>query len=224
MAKKSNTSFRLIMILTLVIAGLLAAIIILTQATKEDAQSFENMPDISGQPVLGEEDAPVTIVEFGDFKCPACKAWGESSYPQLVKDYVDSGKVKFVYINVLFHGQESALGAAAAEAVWKQNPDVYWDFHKQLFEEQPSANHNSQWITTEKLIEIASNMDGIDMEQFKADLTSQEIVDAVRLDSDLTDEFKVAMTPTIMVNDQALTDPFDYEKMVEIIEQELDGE
>ncbi len=224
MAKKSNNSFKLIMILTLVVVGILAAIIILTQATKEDAQSFENMPDISGQPILGEEAAPVTIVEFGDFKCPACKAWGENVYPQLVKDYVESGKVKFVYINVLFHGQESALGAAAAEAVWKQNSDAYWDFHKQLFDEQPSANHDSQWITTDKLIEIASNTDGVDLEQFKEDLTSQDIVDAVRLDSELTEEFKVEMTPTIMVNDQALTDPFDYEKMVEIIEQELDGE
>lgn len=224
MSKKNNSSFKLIMILTLVIVGIFAAIIILTQATKEDAQSFEDIPDISGQPVLGEETAPVTIVEFGDFKCPACKAWGENVYPQLVNDYVDSGKVKFVYINVLFHGQESALGAAAAEAVWKQNPDAYWDFHKQLFDEQPSANHDSQWITTDKLIEIASKTEGVDIERFKEDLTSQDIVDAVRLDSELTEKFKVEMTPTIMVNDKALTDPFDYEKMVEIIEQELDGQ
>lgn len=224
MAKKSNSSFKLIMILTLVIVGLLAAIIILTQATKEDAKSFDEIPDISGQPILGEEDAPVTIVEFGDFKCPACKAWGERVYPELVQDYVDEGKVKFVYINVLFHGQESALGAGAAEAVWKQNPEAYWDFHKKVFDEQPSSNHDSQWITTDKMIELASNTEGVDIEQFKADLTSQDVVDAVRHDSELTEKFKIEMTPTIMVNDQALTDPFDYEKMVEIIEQELDGE
>ncbi|WP_243463044.1 thioredoxin domain-containing protein [Mesobacillus boroniphilus] len=44
---------------------------------------------------------------------PACKAWSQNFYPQLVKDYVETGKVKFAYINVLFHGEESKLGSLA---------------------------------------------------------------------------------------------------------------
>ncbi|MDA6082947.1 thioredoxin domain-containing protein, partial [Escherichia coli] len=77
------------------------------------------------------------VVEFGDFKCPACKAWGQNIFPKLVEDYVDTGKVKFSYINVLFHGDESKLGSVAAEAVYKQNPDSYWDFNKALFDAHP---------------------------------------------------------------------------------------
>ncbi|CAG9623678.1 DsbA family protein [Sutcliffiella rhizosphaerae] len=222
MANKNNPA-KILVIVTLIVAALIIAIVVLTQTNAKDETSFENIPNTEGQPVLGQEDAPVTIVEFGDFKCPACKAWGENLYPQLVNDYVDTGKVKFVYINVLFHGQESALGAAAAEAVWKQSPEAYWDFHKTLFDEQPTANHDALWITPEKLVEVASNTEGVDIEQFRADINSQEIIDAVLLDSELTEEFKIAQTPTIMVNDKALADPFDYEKMKELIESELEG-
>lgn len=90
--------------------------------------------DLTGQPLLGEKDAPVTVVEFGDYKCPSCKAWGEMIYPQLVEDYVLSGDVNFSYVNVLFHGKESVLASLGAESVYKQDPEVYWDFHKNVFD------------------------------------------------------------------------------------------
>ena len=72
------------------------------------------------QPTLGSSNAPITVVELGDFKCPACKAWGENIFPQLIEDYVDTGKVKFSLVNVLFHGDESKLGSVAAEAIYKE--------------------------------------------------------------------------------------------------------
>ncbi|MEA3321498.1 MAG: thioredoxin domain-containing protein [Bacillota bacterium] len=225
MSKNNKSPFKLMVIVTLLIIGIIAALVIITnQDNDNDEKSLDNTPSIEGQPVLGEEDAPVTIVEFGDFKCPACKAWGENIYPQLIKDYVDSGKVKFAYINVLFHGEESALGAAAAEAIRKQNSDEYWEFHKKLFDAQPSANHDGLWITTDKVMEVASELPGIDMEQFKTDLKSQEIIDAVTHDNDLTEEFKISQTPTIMVNDKVLADPFDYDKIQSLIESELEGD
>ena len=132
--------------------------------------SFEKQPPIDGQPTMGESDAPITVVEFGDFKCPSCKAWGETIYPQLITDYVDTGKVKFSFINVLFHGDESKLGSLAAEAVYKQNPDSYWEFHKGLFKEQPDADHDSLWITREKINEVASAIPDIDLKQLQDDM------------------------------------------------------
>ncbi|OAB44747.1 hypothetical protein PGLA_04860 [Paenibacillus glacialis] len=66
------------------------------------------------------------MIEFGDYKCPSCKAWSEHLYPQLMKEYVDTSKVKFAYINVLFHGEESELASLAVESVFDQDPEAFW--------------------------------------------------------------------------------------------------
>ena len=225
MTKKQNSPFKLVMIITLLVFAVLAAIVVIGNKNSETSNDigFEKQPSIEGQPTLGQSNAPVTVVEFGDFKCPACKAWGENIFPQLIDDYVDTGDVKFSFINVLFHGDESKLGSVAAEAIYKQTPDSYWDFHKELFKEQPDADHDSLWITPDKINEVASTISDIDLNQLQEDMQSQSVIDEVNKDSALVDEFKVQMTPSIMVNGTMLEDPFDYEKIKSLIEKELEG-
>lgn len=219
--KKKRSGMKLAVLLTLVAVGILAAIVVLTN--QESTSSVETAGvDITGQPTLGESDAPVTVVEFGDFKCPSCKAWGEMVYPQLVADYVDTGDVKFSYINVLFHGNESVVGSLAAEAVYEQSPESYWDFHKALFAEQPAAaNHDAAWLTPEKALEVAAEFPAIDQAQMKADMEQQETMDKVDADKALVEEHGVAMTPTIVVNGQTLEDPFDYDAIKALIDEAL---
>lgn len=218
--KKKQSGMKLAVLLTLVAVGILAAIVVLTN--KQSASTVETTEvDITGQPILGESDAPVTVVEFGDFKCPSCKAWGEMVYPQLVADYVDTGDVKFSYINVLFHGNESVVGSLAAEAVYEQSPESYWDFHKALFAAQPAANHDAAWLTPEKALEVATEFPAIDQVQMKADMEKQETMDKVDADKALVEEHSVAMTPTIVVNGQTLEDPFDYDAIKALIDEAL---
>lgn len=199
------------MIITLAIIALITAIVVMNNNSESSETTFGKQPPIDGQPTLGDPDAPITVVEFGDFKCPACKAWGENIFPQLVNDYVDTGQVKFSFINVLFHGEESELGSLAAESVYKQNPDAYWEFHKALFKEQPSENHHSKWITTEKILEVANGISGIDTDKLRSDIKNNSEMSEVNKDSELVEEFDVQLTPTIMVNGTVIEDPFDYE-------------
>ena len=223
MAKGQNSSAKFAVIITLVTIGLISALVVLSNMSdKSEDLTFEKQPSIEGQPVLGKSDAPVTVVEFGDFKCPSCKAWGETVYPQLVKDYVDTGKVKFSYINVLFHGEESQFGSLAAETVFKQNPDAYWEFHKGLFNAQPE-DHDSLWLTPDKVYEVASGVPNLDVEKLKVDLEQFAEIEEVKKDSELVEEYKVQLTPSIMVNGKMLEDPFDYEKIKSFIEKELEG-
>lgn len=223
MAKQNKSPMNTIMIITLVVIGLVTALVIInnSQTTQSDA-TFEDQPSIEDQPTIGDENAPVSVVEFGDYKCPACKQWGEQIYPQLIADYVESGDVSFSYINVLFHGQESYLASLASESVYNQNPDVFWDFHKEVFNQQPS-NHNGEWVTTDKMAEIASGIDGIDAEQLRADIEGETYAQQVNVDEQLTQEFGVELTPSIMVNDTMVADPFDYEEITDLIEAELEG-
>ncbi|MDM5205796.1 DsbA family protein [Cytobacillus kochii] len=191
---------------------------------KDEYTSFENAPPIEGQPVLGKVESPVQIVEFGDFKCPACKQWGETIYPQLVEDYVDTNQVNFSYINVLFHGDESKLGSVAAEAVHLLEPDAYWAFHKGLFAKQPeSGQHDSVWLTTEVLEEVVAETTSIPLEDLLAEMKKSATIEAVNHDTSLVGEYEVQLTPTIMINDKMVTDPFDYDSIKRLIEEELEG-
>ncbi|MDO6449438.1 DsbA family protein [Oceanobacillus profundus] len=222
--KSKNSTMKILVIITTVVIVLGITLVVLNNNTNSEAgEKFAEQPPIEGQPVLGEDDAPVTVVEFGDFKCPACKAWGETIFPQLVNDYVDTGDVKFSYINTLFHGKESTLASMAAESVLHQSPEAYWEFHEGLFNAQPSENHDSSWITNEKIIEIANEIENIDVEELELALENETVVEEVNKDTELVEEFNVQMTPSIMINDIMLEDPFDYEAIKKLIDQELEG-
>lgn len=223
--KKSNSSVKLLVIITIAIIGLIVALVLLNNAKNPDgATSFSNTPNIEGQPIIGDKNAPITVIEFGDFKCPACKSWGENIYPQLEKDFIDNGNVKFAYVNVLFHGVESQVGSLAAETVLKQSPENYWSFHQALFAAQPAnQRHDEPWLTAEKVLEIVSEIDGIDVEQFEASFLDAEYVSEVEKDVQLIEEYEVNLTPTIFINNKMVEDPFDYEKIKSLIEKELEG-
>jgi len=205
---------------------LLAVIVTITSnQTPDKTEIVREEVDLTGQPVLGQDDAPITVVEFGDYKCPSCKAWGETIYPQLVEDYILSGDVKFSYVNVLFHGKESVAGAMAAESVYQQDPNVFWDFHKAMFDAQPESNkHDSLWITTDKILELASEMPSINQEQLKQDVEQKLTAEQVNIDKDLFTKHNVSQTPTININGITMEDPFDYEAIKEVIERELEAD
>lgn len=208
------------MIITLVVVGIFVGLAMVNNSDANQTR-FEKQPPIDGQPTIGDPDAPVTVVEFGDFKCPSCKVWGESYFPQLMQDYVDTGKVKLAYVNVLFHGEESILASLAAESVFKQNPEAYWEFHHGLFAEQAN-DHNARWVTPETILEVASNVEGIDTDLLADALENQAEMAEVQKDDALVKEFKVQYTPTIMVNDVLIDDPFDYEAIQAAIEKALE--
>ncbi|MFO1446161.1 DsbA family protein [Bacillus sp. Bva_UNVM-123] len=226
MTAKKNSSIKFIVIITLFIFASLTALVILNNKSTEKNNdiSFNKQPSLEGQPILGDLDAPVTVVEFGDYKCPGCKSWSETHFPQLMKDYVDKGDVKFSFVHVLFHGDESKVGSLAAEAIYKQSPESFWIFNKELFKAQPTnANHDEPWLTMDKVNEIAGTIPGIDLEQLKKDMQDQSVIDEVNRDTKLVEEFDVQMTPSIMVNGTMLEDPFDYNKIKSLIEKALEG-
>ncbi|MGG6447678.1 DsbA family protein [Pseudobacillus badius] len=217
-----------IVISTLVLFVAIIGFVLFLNREEEETVSettVKEHPPIENQPTIGETDATVSIVEFGDYKCPSCKAWGETIYPKLAEEYINTGKANFSYINVLFHGKESTLAALASESVYKQDPKAFWAFHKAVFAAQPaSQSHDDQWVTTEKLVEIAkAHAPNIDLKQLEKDINTQGTIEEVNKDDQLVKDFSVQFTPTIIINGTMLEDPFDYEKIVSLIEKELEG-
>ena len=214
---------QLLVLVTLVAVAIVAAFVVLTNQD-EPQQASETRGEhvsIQGQPTLGSSDARVSIVEFGDYKCPSCKQWGETIYPKLKADYLDGQDVSFSYINVLFHGQESILASLASESVYRQDPDSFWAFHKALYDAQPaSAKHDEVWVTEERLVELAEATTDVDLVAFADDLTEEStVLEQVSRDDGLVKQHKVAFTPSIMINGVMLEDPFDYETMERLIEE-----
>lgn len=224
MYKKDKTS-RSLVLYTLIIIAILAAIFTLNQVgekEKSDNQSMTESPSIKGQPVTGSEGAKISIVEFGDYKCPSCKAWGEQVWPQLKRDYIDTGLASFAYVNTLLHGEESRLAAQASEVVYMNDPESFWNFHKALFDEQPQANHDDLWVTESKVLEVAQVfIPDLDTEKFIEELNSVQIQEKLDQDRMLVNQFNIQQTPTIMINNMIISNPFDYESIRKAIDQEV---
>ena len=100
----------------------------------------------STQQSLGKDDAPVKVVEFGDFKCPACRTWDVTVLPRLKEEYIDKGKVQLYFINFPFIGKDSDLGAAAGEAIYKQDKDSFWIFYDEIYQNQKIRKNGLQKI------------------------------------------------------------------------------
>jgi len=227
MASKKGTKpggSRYFVLYTAIIIVAVVALFVINQQSKsgDGNESIGSAPSTVAQPVMGDTAAKVSIVEFGDYKCPSCKAWGETLWPKLKADYIDTGKATFSYINVLFHGEESKVGALASESMLKLHPEQFWDFHKKLFDAQPNEDHDSLWLTEEKVMETAkAAVPDLDEEALKATMATEEAAQLVALDEILVKQFSIQATPTIMINDVKIANPFDYAAIQAAIEQQL---
>lgn len=187
----------------------------------EDEQVFDSTPNLEGQPTVGNSEAPVSIVEFGDFMCPACNAWGEEIYPLILEDFIDTGDAQFGYINTPFHGQQSEKSSLAAESVYANAPDDYWDFHHGLFGEQESDNHHSEWVTDAVITEMVESHTSLNAEDVLSDIENETFSSELEKDANLNSEYSVQFTPTIFINNVMIQDPFDYNEITETINNEL---
>lgn len=144
--------------------------------------------------VRGKKDAPVTIVEFSDLQCPACR----STQPLLDEILtLASGSARLIYRQFpLRQVHKNALAAAkSAEAAAKQNK--FWEMHDVLFEKQTEWGEESD--PTARFESYATGI-GINLDQYKKDLASQSIEDPIVQDEADGNAIGINATPTFFVN------------------------
>ncbi len=113
---------------------------------------------IAGEPYIGKEDAPVTMAYWFDYQCPFCQRNEIDVMPQLVKEYVDTGKVKIVFKDFEFLSEDSQRLGKVARAVWDTAPDKFYQWHKAVFENQ--GKENTGWATDAKILSITTSVLG----------------------------------------------------------------
>ncbi|MBI2042822.1 DsbA family protein [Candidatus Pacearchaeota archaeon] len=108
-------------------------------AQQPDTQPSIVKASVDDDPALGNENAPITIIEFSDYQCPFCRKFWTETLPSIQKEYIDTGKVKFVYRDfplISLHPMATPA-AEAAECVRDSGGDeAYFKMHDKIFQEQ----------------------------------------------------------------------------------------
>lgn len=164
---------------------------------------------------LGDPDAPVTVIEYGDFQCPGCAAFATTVKPQLVNDYIADGQVYFVSRDLTGLGDESREAAIAASCALEQ--DMYWEFYDILYANQAGRDEGA--FSEERLIRMAELLE-MDVEAFEDCLGSDRFDDELEAMREMAVEDNVRATPTVIVNGVALEGPT-YEQLRQQIETAL---
>lgn len=168
--------------------------------------------------VRGGENAKVKITEFGDFQCPACKAY-EPIVRQISKEFGGKVVVNFKHYPLTSVHKNALLGARAAEAAGAQGK--FWEMHDWLYDNQESWGELPAAEAEAKIIAGAEKLK-LDMDKFKEDLNSKTLENKILAQQNEGIELGVIATPTFYINNKKLDPtPQDFAQFKKIIDAEL---
>ncbi len=169
--------------------------------------------DVSADPVLGPETAPITIVEFSDFECPFCKKFAHETAPVLRRQYGD--KIRWIFVNnplQSIHPKAFDL-ALASECAHEQG--FFWEWYDAMF--------SGQFGTNDEAVEAAGRAIGVDEERFNACYLNADHAAEVAADLKEAQKFYILGTPTFFVNGQRLEGALPAEIFAQVIDEILGG-
>lgn len=169
-----------------------------------------------GEWIKGEKEAEVTLIEYGDFQCPAC-----ANYEPIVERLLGEfpGKLRLVYRHfplISIH-KNSFASSKASEAASKQGK--FWEMHDVLYERQ------KDWENSSDVRNLFSNYAkelGLDEEKFKSDFDSKEIEEKINQDMASGRNLGINSTPTFILNGQKVQ-PRSYEEFKSLVENQIKG-
>jgi protein-disulfide isomerase len=181
---------------------------------------FDTVKNVSpdDDPWMGKADAKLTVIEFTDFQCPFCKKYFDESYQQIKKDYIDTGKIKYVLRDFpLEEHPQALLAAETANCAGKQNK--FWEMHDLLFTYQDAWSFKDNAADT--FNSYAKSL-GLDLNKFDQCEKSQDTLDEIEKDIKDGQLYGVNRTPTIFVGEKKIVGAQPYATTFKIvIEQEL---
>lgn len=175
-----------------------------------------DIPVRNGAPVMGANNAKVTIYEFSDFQCPYCERFYSDTFGQIKSQYIDTGKVKFIFRHypLSFH-QNAQKAAEAAECANRQGK--FWQYHDTLFE---NGKSDGTGLNADDLKKYAGQL-GLDQSKFNKCLDNNETASVVKQDTDNASASGVTGTPTLFVNGNKIVGALPYETFKAAIENAL---
>lgn len=179
------------------VAGFLAAYLLFQPKHELTQPPPTAPPALLDEPVQGAEDAPVTIIEFADFKCGFCLRHFVQTLPRIKEEYIQTGKVRYIYRNVPILGVQSRWAALAGECAHEQGR--FWEYHDKLF---TMAQQGQQFLRS-RLKAVAVEL-GLKSAQFDSCLDSAKYLAEVQEDFALGQNEGVTGTPAFLINGELL--------------------
>lgn len=160
----------------------------------------------------GKSEAPITIVEFGDFNCGYCARWAKEVLPKINEKYIETGKVKMAFVHFPILGADSMEAAEASECAAQQ--DRFWDYHTTMY------SNVGIGYTQANLTKLADQI-GLDTQAFEQCLSTFTDTSSIEDDIRLSQIMGVRGTPAFLVNGVPLAGAYPYEEFERIIDQLL---
>ena len=173
------------------------------------------LPDMA----LGDPKAPVTIIEYASMTCPHCAHFTETTFPDIKKKYIDTGKVRFIFREFPLDNLAAAV-FMLARCNAETNPDKYFAFIDTMFRQQRT------WAVEKPLEPLLtiSKQAGFTQETFNACLSNQKVLDGIEaMRQRGADKFKVQSTPSFFINGKLYTGALSVDDMSKIIDPLLKG-
>ena len=186
-----------------ILSGIIGAIIIIgsiaafssNNSNVEDGRTHGTVSTEMGSPILGDPDAPITIVEFGDYQCHACYNWFHTHKPAIYENYIATGKANLVFVDLAFLGRDSPTASQASYCA--QDQGMYWQYHDLLYTSQEAQIDNG-WANSERLKAFAFSL-GLDTELFNDCLDSGKYSKRVQYNIAEAKKHGARATPTFII-------------------------
>lgn len=207
---------------SVVIAGLLIAGAVIWNGsrpvdsaapTQEGTVSAVNIKNVKtdGAPFIGNANAPVTIAAWSDYQCSFCKKFEVEILPQIVKDYVDTGKVKIVFMDLTFLGSDSDTAAVYGRSVWKLYPSQYFAWRTAMYVAQDEGQDMGFGDET-SIDKLNATIAGIDATKIAADVKANKNTYEAQINADKTEAQKVGVdaTPSFVIGKEVIKGAYPY--------------
>ena len=154
----------------------------------------------NGSPILGDSNAPITILEWGDYQCTFCHKFHQNTLNAIIEDYIKTGKVKMIFKDFPLNGPDSILAAEAAYCADDQKK--YWQYHDELYKNW--GGERTGWVTRESLDRFATTVN-LNLDEFNECLDSHKYQNRVNAHYEFGKEIGIDATPSFLVfNDQKI--------------------
>lgn len=183
------------------IAAAAALVVVAVLARSDSSAPATETPvvELSGVPqdgrVLGSPDASVTLVEWADPQCPACRTYTEEFFPTVVEEYVRPGTVKTEFRGFPFIGDDSVKAYRFLLAAGEQNR--LWELQEALYRNQ--GGENEGWVTDELIRELAAEIGGLDVDRLFVDAEREDIVAEAEGAEAVAQAAGISGTPTLQI-------------------------
>lgn len=167
--------------------------------------------------VQGNAAAPLWVVEVSDFQCPFCREWQEESYQAIKSQYVDSGKIRFAYINMPLSIHKNAWPAAEA-AMCAAAQDKFWPMHDSLFATQTHWENDAD--PHPYLDSLAAEV-GVAHDAYSTCVTQHQMRPLIQADVDRATESGVQSTPTFLIGTEKILGAQPLDRLRSVIDAQL---